>query len=269
MLDQTNEQKVSNDQDVSGLMTTKSSAKTKTVNIVITGKGGVGKSVVASFLTQYFVEMGAPIIAVDIDPVQTSLANITGLTVTETLDLLDSNDRINVPVMDAFITRIIEEDKNFVLDCGAAGFVAFLSYVLKDRLFDLVIDEGKRVVIHAVVCGGPQMVDTILSLGDMIKQLPQRVEFVVWQNPYFGPLQTSDGRTFEGSPWWEANKTRVSSTVRIPDADPHYTGAAVKRMLSDRITFANALTGNDFDRIARLRLRRFWDETKSQIWAAV
>jgi len=270
MFDQTNQQNATTtsiDHKESQTTKTTSLVKAKALNVVITGKGGIGKSYIASLLMQYLQEIGAPVLGIDIDPCQASLATTTGLNA-EAVDLLDG-ERINVQVMDACITRIIEEDTNFVLDVGAAGFVAFLSYVLRDKLFDVIMDEGKRVVVHAVVVGGPQMVETVLSLKDMIRQLPARCEFCLWMNPFFGPLTAADGRPFEGGPWWDANKGRLSATVRIPVADPHYNGGTVSKILAAKKTFGDALAGDDLDRIAKLRLRRYWDELKTQIWAAV
>lgn len=269
MLDQTAQQTVLNSQRQNeGITRGSLVVKPKTVHAVITGKGGVGKSFIASMLTQYLLETGEPVAAFDVDPCQSTLSNIDGLPA-ESIEILDG-DTVNVALMDACFTRMLEEENNFVLDSGAAGFVAFMSYLLKDRIFEVLIDEGKRVVVHAVVVGGGVgMLETMMGLNDLLTQFPKQVDFILWLNPFFGPLKTDDGKLFEDTPWWLANKSRFSGVIRIPDTDYRYTGAAIHQMLTDHQTFARALESKTFERIAKIRLRRFWDEMKSEIWAAI
>lgn len=254
---------------LSNLEPTKSdfSARARTVNLFLSGKGGCGKSLSASLLAQYLLDIDRPVVILDGDPVQSSLKNTEGLGA-EVFDLLDG-ERVNVNAMDALLTRILDDDEDFIVDVGAAGFVPFSSFMMRDSLFDVIAGEGKRVVVHAIIAGGGALYDTVLGLNDMLRQFPRCAEFVVWQNPYFGPLSTDEGKPLEGGPFWKENAGRFSGVVRLPLLDPHYAGAIFREMLAARLTIKEALAADRFNRIAKLRLSKAWDEIKSHIWAAV
>ena len=44
------------------------------VHITLQGKGGVGKSLVASLLAQHHLESGTPVVCIDTDPVNATLS---------------------------------------------------------------------------------------------------------------------------------------------------------------------------------------------------
>src|SRR5437762_14031736 len=59
----------------------------RSIHLSLQGKGGVGKSLIASILIQYFGAKGCDVHAVDTDPVNHTLAQYKQLTV-ESLELL-------------------------------------------------------------------------------------------------------------------------------------------------------------------------------------
>ena len=61
---------------------------TPTIHLILQGKGGVGKSVVASWLAEFLIGRGQPVRCIDGDPVNRSLTQIKALNV-EKLDLLN------------------------------------------------------------------------------------------------------------------------------------------------------------------------------------
>ena len=62
-----------------------------TINMILQGKGGVGKSLVASILTQHFLESGKDVCCVDTDPVNATFAGYQKFNVTA-LDIMNDND---------------------------------------------------------------------------------------------------------------------------------------------------------------------------------
>jgi adenylylsulfate kinase-like enzyme len=56
-------------------------AVTPTIHLILQGKGGVGKSVVASWLAEFLMGRGQPVRCIDGDPVNRSLAQIKALNV--------------------------------------------------------------------------------------------------------------------------------------------------------------------------------------------
>jgi CobQ/CobB/MinD/ParA nucleotide binding domain len=234
---------------------------TKTVKFVLMGKGGCGKSIVANFLAQQLVEYGKPVICVDADPVNNTLSGVAALGA-EIIDLLE-DDAVNIPVMDDFISRILETDSNFIIDAGASGFVPLLSYILRDDLFQLIANSGKRVQAHAVIVGGESMVDTSAALDSMLKQFPTCVSVFCWLNPFFGPLE-SNGVAFEQTPWWAKRSSLVSGIVRLPVLDRAIM-PAWRKMHGGRKTFSEAADSPDFNAVEKLRLGKMWAPIREQI----
>ena len=63
-------------------------AFTPTIHLILQGKGGVGKSIVASWLAEFLIARGQPVRCFDGDLVNRSLGQIKALNV-EKLDLLN------------------------------------------------------------------------------------------------------------------------------------------------------------------------------------
>ena len=61
-----------------------------TVHLVLQGKGGIGKSVVASWLTEFLTSRGQKVCAIDADPVNRSLGQYKALGA-EKLDLMNQD----------------------------------------------------------------------------------------------------------------------------------------------------------------------------------
>ena len=68
------------------------------VHLVLQGKGGIGKSLAASYLVQYHRHIGKPVKAFDADPVNASLAAMPGLRAQPVALVVD--DAIDVTVTD-------------------------------------------------------------------------------------------------------------------------------------------------------------------------
>lgn len=230
------------------------------VHLVLQGKGGVGKSFVASLIAQHLKEAGEPVVCFDTDPVQSTLAGIPGLAA-EAVELLDG-DRVNVPAVDACLQRVLTEDVNFVFDNGAASFVPLSSYLLRDGIVDLIHEYGKRPIVHSVIVGGAALHDTAGAALDLVSQFPACAKFVLWLNPFFG-----DMNGFEDAPIYQELSSKVAGVVRLPKLDPTYGGAILRDMLNARKTFAEARDGFDFTLIGKLRLANIWLPIREQIAA--
>src|SRR5437762_6482025 len=92
-----------------------------TVHLSLQGKGGVGKSLVASILSQYFVSKDRAVHAVDADPVNQTLAQYEALVV-ERLNLL-KNGNVDQRAFDVLMERMLTEPGTFVVDTGASTFI--------------------------------------------------------------------------------------------------------------------------------------------------
>ena len=91
---------------------------TPTIHLTLQGKGGVGKSLVASILAQYFRHRGAAIHCVDTDPVNQTFSQYTELGA-EHLALMHDG-KIDSRGFDVLMERLLIEDGTFIVDNGAS-----------------------------------------------------------------------------------------------------------------------------------------------------
>jgi cellulose biosynthesis protein BcsQ len=78
------------------------------VHLSLQGKGGVGKSLVASILAQYLAANGHTVRCVDTDPVNKTLSQYKGLLQVETLKLLREGG-VDQRAFDVLVERLLTE----------------------------------------------------------------------------------------------------------------------------------------------------------------
>lgn len=225
-----------------------------TVHIILQGKGGVGKSVVASFLTQYLTDTGHKPICVDTDPVN---ATFSGYRVfgAERFVLGERADEVNPRYFDELIERIMasDEDDVFVIDNGAATFLPLVAYLRENNGIRMLQDSGHTVHFHSVLTGGHGQTDTAEGLAKLLAYFND-VQIVVWLNGYFGRV-VKNGKSFEQSLLYQRHMDRIRSIVEIPIVRRETTGIDMQAMLEQRLSFQEALDSVDFTLMARQRLK--------------
>lgn len=225
----------------------------KRVHLTLQGKGGVGKSFVSSLVTQYLMSLGAPVVAVDTDPVNATLCGYTAFN-TRRIELMDGGSLIERN-FDALIEQIVEEDTNFVVDNGASSFIPLSFYLNENDAIRTIREHGKEVVIHTVVTGGQAMRDTVSGLYDLMTQMPPEASIVVWLNEFFGDV-VADGQRFEDAPGFQKNRSRITGLVRIARQTGSTFGRDVQLMLDSKLTFDQVAQSPDFGLMAKSRLAR-------------
>ena len=109
--------------------------------------------------------------------------------------------------------------------------------------------------------------DTISGFAQLISQFPAETLFVVWLNPYWGPIE-HEGKSFEQLKAYNANKSRVSAIVQIPTLKEETYGRDLSDMLKDRLTFDEALAMESLTIMTRQRLKIIKGQLFSQLEAA-
>ena len=233
------------------------------VNLVFQGKGGVGKTFVASLIGQFYQERGAPVICMDTDPVNASLSSVKALQARH-VGLLGADSRIDIDALDAMIEAAATEDAHIVIDNGAVSFVPLSQYLLANDIPDLIAGTGKDVVIHTIITGSPAMLDTLKGLASVAERFPASAELVVWLNGYFGPIVSPSGKGFEAMPVYEEFRGRITGLVHLASLDPDGAGRTLGDMLARGLTFAEADQSPEFRLVAKQRLRAIkrpiWDQ---------
>ena len=95
-------------------------AHSTTIHILLQRKGGVGKSLIASFLTQYFTSRGHAVRCIDADPVNCTFSQYGRLNV-QRLRVLP-NGGIDA-AFDALMETLFKDHGTFVIDSGATTFI--------------------------------------------------------------------------------------------------------------------------------------------------
>ena len=135
---------------------------TPTIHLVLQGKGGVGKTVVAGWLAEFLISWGQPVHCIDGDPVNRSLAQYKALPV-EKFDLVNQSGVVVRSRYDALVDRFINEEAVFVVDSGATAFLPFWTYVVESDIPTVLREAGRRVYVHIPISGGEMLTDTLLG----------------------------------------------------------------------------------------------------------
>src|SRR5215470_7018575 len=98
-----------------------SQARTACVHLLLQGKGGVGKSLVAAILVQYLLARGETVNPIDTDPVNQTLSQYEDLSV-QPLQLMRDGS-VDQRKFDVLLERLLTESGMFVIDSGAATFI--------------------------------------------------------------------------------------------------------------------------------------------------
>ena len=233
----------------------------RTVHLILQGKGGVGKSLVASLLCQYLIAQGRNILAFDTDPVNQTLTGYKDLPVQE-LHLMKGDD-IDRRRFDQLIEDILTAPGDVVVDNGAASFVPLSAYLKENQTIDFLEESGIRVLIHTVFTGGQAMKETADGLVSLASHFPT-VPLVVWLNRYFGEIAT-ETKKFEEFKVYRENQDKIAALIYIPLKSQQTFGKDLEELFSRHQTFAAALASDALPVMTRQRLKIFWNEVSQAI----
>jgi CO dehydrogenase nickel-insertion accessory protein CooC1 len=124
------------------------------IHLVMQGKGGVGKTLVSTWLAEYLLTRRKEVRCIDGDAVNRYLAQYAALNA-DKLDLVNSDGIVDRTRYDVLLERFANEESTFLLDSGATVFLPLWSYIVETEMIRVLRDLGKRLYVHCVVCGGP------------------------------------------------------------------------------------------------------------------
>lgn len=228
------------------------------IDMTLQGKGGVGKSYVATLLAQHYRSKGDMPLCFDTDPVNKTFAGFKSFGV-ESLKLGETADEVNPRAFDHLIERIFDSAANddgparAVIDNGSATFLPLIGYMVENDVPAFLEDGGHELRLHCVVTGGQALEDTVIGLQYLLKHFPNTT-LVVWVNEFFGKVER-DGKTFEQFEVYRKNGERIHALIRLPQVRRETYGADIEAMLKRRLTFDEATECTDFPLMARQRLK--------------
>ena len=222
------------------------------IHMILQGKGGVGKSFIAATLAQYKASKGQKPLCIDTDPVNATFEGYKALGV-KRLQIMDG-DEIKPRNFDTLIELIAPTKDDVIIDNGASSFVQLSHYLISNQVPLLLSNMGHELVVHTVITGGQALLDTVNGFSQLASQFPENAIFVVWLNPYWGPIE-HEGKGFEQLKAYTTNKARVSAIVKIPSLKEETYGRDLSDMLQDRLTFDQALAMESLTIMTRQRLK--------------
>ncbi|GIU52065.1 hypothetical protein TUM4438_43780 [Shewanella sairae] len=236
------------------------------IHFVLQGKGGVGKSLVASLIAQYCIEHDNIPMCIDTDPVNQSFGAYKALNVHQ-LDILVNND-VDQSKFDQLMELINQHpEQDFVIDNGASCFVPLSNYLIKGKIIDMLTKMGREVIIHTVVTGGQSMMDTLHGLDSLVTNYPDNALFAVWCNPYWGEIEMN-GKSFQELKTYTKNKEKINAIITLPVMQKDTFQRDFIEMLRSKKLFNEAINDNALFFMPRQRLALLKDDIFNDIRVA-
>lgn len=206
----------------------------KHCNLVVTSKGGAGKSFVAWVLAQWGLSKGLKMHCLDTDPANPTFAGYKALNV-QYLDIANEKMLINRDIFDDLLEIIAEHDGFSVVDTGSTTFYPFLSHAMEVKTFKLLKDAGVRVVVHAPIAGGPALKETLVALEALLETTD--VDVVIWLNGHFGSIELN-GKPVTETQLYKKYVDRILGIVSISPRERDTHGKDFEFLLGNKLTFA-------------------------------
>ncbi len=235
----------------------------KNVHMVLQGKGGVGKSFVASLLAQYFRSRNVNPLCIDTDPVNATFASYKAFDV-QRLEIMKDND-VDQRAFDGLVEKIMgcDDDTTVIIDNGAATFVPLCSYLVENGVIDILDAGNVTTLIHSILTGGQAFGDTTTGLGNLFECFPN-TPVCVWSNEFWGKPQLN-GQPVETSRLFTDHEDQIHSKITIPERRKDTFGHDMEVMLKAKKTFAEAINDGSQNIMARQRLGMIWKNLSGQM----
>ncbi|MFQ0972247.1 conjugal transfer protein TraL [Gilliamella sp. BG6] len=234
--------------------------KTNSINIVLQGKGGVGKSFLSSMLAQYFLDFKkVKISGADTDPVNNSFSSIKKIGATQ-IEIL-KNGSIIQSKFDAIFETIINEQKTtFVIDNGASTFVPMMKYIKDNDIVSLFDNLNRPVYIHTVIVGGQSQTDTLQGLMSLYELLcdSSNVKLVIWLNEFQGAVDIPEG-------YKELVIDKTEAVIVIKNRNSDAFNDDLEKLTKARMTNEEAQKSTEFGLMSKNRLKKVFTEVYEQL----
>ncbi|MCE5165600.1 conjugal transfer protein TraL [Plesiomonas sp. PI-19] len=236
------------------------------INFVLQGKGGVGKSFASSILAQYFIDYKKKnnVVVADTDPVNTTTAKIKRLNA-DIIKIIENNNVVQSRFDSMFESILEGGDLNFVIDNGASTFLPLLQYFHDNQVMEMFNEIKQDVYIHTIIVGGQAQADTIEGFESLVNLVKgSKAKIIVWINEFQGEPILSGKHIYETN-FFELNKDVVAGAVLIKDRKSDAFDTDVKKLTSNSMTLIEALESDDFGLMAKSRLKRVFNDVYTQL----
>lgn len=231
------------------------------IHFVLQGKGGVGKSLIASMIAQYCQKNGHTPACADVDPTTPTLSKTKALNAQ--LMEITRNGQIVQSLFDPMIVGMLKTNSPCVIDTGTSSFAPMIKYIKDNDTFDLLTQSGKNVYVHAVIMAGQELqncFDGFIAMLDMVKGTGAKI--VLWSNEMKG-VPLIDGKLLNDVP--EAKGPDVAGVVTIIDRDNEAFLSDMKKMSEGFRTLDEVMNDETVFIPARLRIEKIFKGVFDQL----
>lgn len=240
-----------------------------TIHTQLGKKGGAGKSQSCLFLAQGLEQAERKVGLIDLDPATSTLTKYKGLEVITIPGMISADSGEIDP---ARFDELIEIANNrtdlddIVIDTGASNCITFFNYLARNDAFELFEAEGHRNIIHCVVQGGDNQVETLKTLGEIQELFPE-TEKVVWLNEYQHRLKFGEegAEAISKVKEFKAAKKTILAAFRLPFLMPSTEAPQINKMNEEGILFREVRSSDLFKLAEKHRLEKFAKVVLGQI----
>jgi len=225
----------------------------KSIHLILQGKGGVGKSLVASWLSQYFYSNREnKVKCIDTDPVNHTLTSYKSLNA-EHLEILENSSIISRN-FDHLMIKFFEDNyTHYVVDNGASSFIPLSNYLVENNAFEILSEAGIKIYIHSIITGGQALFETLSGFKSLADHT-NNCSFIIWLNEYFGLIE-SDGKNFYDMKVYNENKSKILGTILIKRRTDDTFSRDIELMITNKMTFEDFNQSSAFNIMEKQRIK--------------
>ncbi len=232
------------------------------IHFSLQGKGGVGKSLAASLLAQYFRHRrSVPVRCIDTDPVNQTFSQYRELGA-DRMELLRDGS-VDQRAFDGLMENLLTQPGTFIVDNGASTFIPLWNYMLENNAMAMLRDSRRKLYVHCVITGGQALADTLSGFA-RLAQTSEEQNIVLWINEYFGRIER-EGRQLHEMPVYAENAGRVLGSVVIPRRNQDTFGRDIEDVITRKLTLQEAIESAGFPIMMRQRLKVMQRELFDQL----
>ncbi|WP_431769011.1 hypothetical protein [Xenorhabdus nematophila] len=233
----------------------------KIISFILQGKGGCGKSFIATIFTQYVQNsLNKRVSGYDLDQINPTFSEFKELPVKH-YSVIDSvSNKFNSRQFDTVIESIIIDKSDYIIiDTGSNTFMQLLEYAAEINLFQTLEEMGFDIYLHLILCGGDLYKTTLIGVESVIEQF--KSPCIIWLNEHFGPLTNIKDEKIFQSNYTHINKFK--GTVRLVQRDEKTFGEDIRNINEDRIILNSAL--KKYGLMTQIRLKKIFGDCFSQL----
>ena len=231
------------------------------IHFIMQSKGGVGKSVVSSLMSQYLKDKVNNLSIIDIDPNNKTLASYKNLNVKQIDIIKDDENIVDQSKFDVFLQDFLQTDNStFLIDTGSGEYLPLNNYLTIMGIADIIRDFDKTMYIHVPINYGQAEDDTKKCLLKLAESYPN-VGIIVWENEYFGKPSVDFVAT-------KAYKSidNIIGVVKLNKLNADTFEKDFKEMLKSGMTFDDVRADEKtFQFFSKTRLTRIEQDVNAQI----